>query len=244
MTTHTVITELTSDSSNSPAESWRRGFRKLCVRSLCLIACLGFTFSPVFAQLPTLKDLNPFKKDEFESLADKDLETTLDTPMIGRHTQLGGNSGVRVYGIGLVVNLKGTGDDPPVSTYRTQLKREMARKKIEDANSILRSPNTTLVEVKAVLPPLIQKGDLFDVEVHIPGNSEATDLNGGWLLETYLSEMEPVPGEGLKKVTSSLSLKDQFWFLRMTLSQAVPRWKHCVNGDVSSVGDALSKNAS
>ncbi|MCA9039653.1 MAG: flagellar basal body P-ring protein FlgI [Planctomycetaceae bacterium] len=162
----------------------------------------GLSYLPVQAQLPSLpslNDLNPFKQDEFDRLDEDDLDTTLHTPMVGEYTRIGGNTAVRVYGIGLVVGLKGTGDDPPISTQRTYLKREMALKGVKDANRILRSPNTTLVEVKGMLPPLVQKGDLFDVEVYIPGSSEATSLNGGWLLETYLTEVLPTPGEGIKK---------------------------------------------
>ncbi|QDU79289.1 flagellar basal body P-ring protein [Polystyrenella longa] len=194
MKTQTVITD--SNSDHPHCKSFQ--LRKWCTRTL-----LGLIFSlsclSIHAELPSLDDLNPFKKDKFDRLGDQDLDTTLHTPMVGDYTRIGGNTAVRVYGIGLVVGLKGTGDDPPISTQRTHLKREMALKKVKDANRILRSPDTTLVEVKAFLPPLIQKGDLFDIEVHIPGNSEATDLNGGRLLETYLTEVMPTPGEGIKK---------------------------------------------
>lgn len=197
MTTQAAATDNLLDSCSSRRVPTARWFVRLLSGLICVLSTI-----PALAQfpsIPSLSDLNPFSKDEFESLDDKDLETTVTTPMIGDHTRIGGNTAVRMYGIGLVVNLKGTGDDPPISTYRSQLKREMSLKGIKDANNILRSPNTTLVEVKAYLPPLVKKGDTFDVEVHIPGNSEATDLHGGWLLETYLTEVAPIPGEGIKK---------------------------------------------
>ncbi|MGH7199411.1 MAG: flagellar basal body P-ring protein FlgI, partial [Planctomycetaceae bacterium] len=51
--------------------------------------------------------------------------------------------------------------------------------------------------MRAYLPPLVRKGDAFDVEVRLPEGSKATSLNGGWLMETYLSEQAVVPGRGV-----------------------------------------------
>ena len=46
---------------------------------------------------------------------------------------------------------------------------------------------------------MVHKGERFDVEVRLPGNSDATSLNGGWLLETLLTERAMVPGRGVLK---------------------------------------------
>ena len=43
--------------------------------------------------------------------------------------------------------------------------------------------------VQGYLRPGIQKGDTFDIEVRVPGQSETTSLRGGYLLETRLTEM-------------------------------------------------------
>ena len=84
----------------------------------------------------------------------------------------------QLVGYGLVVGLDGTGDDPPPSTYREMILTEMRRRNVNQPNAILASPNTALVVVRAYLPPLVRKGDTFDVEVRLPGNGDATSLNG------------------------------------------------------------------
>jgi flagellar basal body P-ring protein FlgI len=150
--------------------------------------------------------VNPFGDDE-ESTArsqspdesDSPLETTVDTPMIGDHTTIAGLNLITLQGVGLVTGLDGTGSDPPPSHYRELLLDEMRRRNIKNPNQILASPNTALVIVRAYLPPLVRKGDTFDIEVRVPGESESTSLNGGWLMEAYLSEQAIVPGQGLMK---------------------------------------------
>lgn len=130
---------------------------------------------------------------------DTPLETTVDTPLIGDHTTIAGLNLITLQGVGLVTGLDGTGSDPPPSHYRELMLDEMRRRNIKNPNQILASPNTALVVVRAYLPPLVRKGDKFDIEVRVPGESESTSLNGGWLMETYLSEQAIVPGEGLMK---------------------------------------------
>ena len=130
---------------------------------------------------------------------DSPLETTVDTPLIGDHTTIAGLNLITLQGVGLVTGLDGTGSDPPPSHYREMMLDEMKRRSIKNPNQILASPNTALVVVRAYLPPLVRKGDKFDIEVRVPGESESTSLNGGWLMETYLSEQEIVPGQGLMK---------------------------------------------
>ena len=47
--------------------------------------------------------------------------------------------------------------------------------------------------MRAYLPPLVKKGDKFDIEVRIPGDEGGTSLAGGRLLETVLTETAIVP---------------------------------------------------
>jgi flagellar basal body P-ring protein FlgI len=131
--------------------------------------------------------------------ADSPLETTVETPLIGDHTTIAGLNLITLQGVGLVTGLDGTGSDPPPSHYRELMLDEMRRRNIKNPNQILASPNTALVIVRAYLPPLVRKGDKFDIEVRVPGESESTSLNGGWLMEAYLSEQQIVPGQGLMK---------------------------------------------
>jgi flagellar basal body P-ring protein FlgI len=83
--------------------------------------------------------------------------------------------------------------------FRTALLEQMRKRNVPNPNQILASPNTALVAVRAYLPPLVKKGDHFDIEVRLPGNGDSTSLNGGYLLETYLSEQAIVPGRGILK---------------------------------------------
>ena len=75
----------------------------------------------------------------------------------------------------------------------------MRRRNIKNPNRILASPTTAMVVVRAYLPPLIRKGESFDVEVRLPPNSEAKSLEGGWLMQAYLAEHALVPGQGIMK---------------------------------------------
>ena len=126
-----------------------------------------------------------------------EFETEVKTPLIGDYVTFGGLNLVTLEGVGLVTGLDGTGGDPPPSAYRTRLYQEMKRRDVVNPNEILRSPNTALVIVRAYLPPLIRKGEHFDVEVRVPEGSDTTSLNGGWLLETPLAEQAIVPGQGV-----------------------------------------------
>ncbi|HID75917.1 MAG TPA: hypothetical protein EYP56_07965 [Planctomycetaceae bacterium] len=96
---------------------------------------------------------------------------------------------VAIEAVGLVTGLRGTGSDPRPSPYRAALLAEMRTRGVRDAQTVLASPDTALVIVRGVLPPGIQKGDPFDVQLRIPSQSETTSLRGGYLLETRLREM-------------------------------------------------------
>lgn len=119
--------------------------------------------------------------------------------LIGDYVSVSGLNMVILDGVGLVTNLNGTGDDPPASAYRTALLEDMRKRNIPDPNQILRDPSTTLVLVRAYLPPLIRKSETFDVEVFMPDGSEATSLKGGMLLECELTEQAYVAGRGTLK---------------------------------------------
>lgn len=148
----------------------------------------------------TMKTLNPFDSEtetRSQSPDDDDLSTEVDTPMIGDHTTIAGRNYITLQGVGLVVGLDDTGSDPPPSRYRELILDEMRRRNIPNPNQLLASKKTALVIVRAYLPPLVKKGDRFDVEVRVPAESETISLNGGRLFETYLTEHALVPGQGV-----------------------------------------------
>lgn len=169
---------------------------------LAVAGCQG-TRGPSLAALKPSWDLPRFDFDafEFRSQSPRDdedtFETKVETPMIGDYTTVAGLNMVVLEGVSLVTGLNGTGGDAQPSVYRTALTDEMRRRGVKNLNQILRSPDTALVVVRAYLPPLIRKGDRFDIEVRIPGNGGATSLNGGWLMPTLLAEQAIVPGRGV-----------------------------------------------
>jgi hypothetical protein len=128
-----------------------------------------------------------------------EFETSIDIPMVGEYVTFSGLNRVVLEGVGLVHGLNGTGGNPPPSPYRDLLMDDMRRRNVKDAKELLQSPNTALVVVRAFLPPLVARGDRFDIQVRIPGDTGATSLNGGRLLETILAETAIVAGRGMMR---------------------------------------------
>lgn len=116
---------------------------------------------------------------------------------VGDYISISGLKLNTMEGVGLVTGLDGSGGDPRPSPFRMALLKDMQRRNVPNPKALLRSPQTALVVVRAYLPPLIRKGETFDVEVRLPPGSEATSLNGGWLMETDLAERAVVPGAGI-----------------------------------------------
>ncbi|HLQ44655.1 MAG TPA: flagellar basal body P-ring protein FlgI, partial [Planctomycetaceae bacterium] len=182
---------------------------RLCVWLLCGLLLGG----PVAGcqKFKLLRSQSPETQDEEEAGGekkndpdkskndDKEFETKVETPMVGDYTAFAGLNMVVLEGVGLVVGLDRTGGDPPPSIYREALLIDMRKRDIRDPESLLRSPNTALVRVRAYLPPLVRKGEAFDVEVSVVDGDTTTSLNGGWLLETDLSEAAIVAGQGVMK---------------------------------------------
>jgi flagellar basal body P-ring protein FlgI len=112
-----------------------------------------------------------------------------DVALIGDLAVPFGMFPVVLENVGLVTGLKATGSDPKPGPQRAALLSGMQGRGVESPNAVLSSGNTSMVLVRAVIRPAIQKGDHFDVEVRVPSNSETTSLRGGYLLHTDLKEL-------------------------------------------------------
>lgn len=112
-----------------------------------------------------------------------------EVPLVGDAVHPHGMNYVKVEGVSLVTNLDGTGEDPQPGAVRAALLTEMQRHGVARPARLMASPDTALVIVRAYLRPGLQKGDRFDVEVHVPSHDETVSLRGGWLLETRLTEL-------------------------------------------------------
>jgi flagellar basal body P-ring protein FlgI len=92
------------------------------------------------------------------------------------------------YGVGLVINLEGTGGGAPPGPYRTMLEDYLRKRSAEHIKELLASKDVSLVLVSAVIPPGAHKGDPVDVAITLPRESRTTSLRGGRLLECDLHE--------------------------------------------------------
>jgi flagellar basal body P-ring protein FlgI len=161
---------------------WRRWSRFLCVLALLSAAgCQKFSM---------LRSQNP--DDDDESKVQETVFIADQVTVFGLHT-------VQVETVGIVTGLDNTGGDSSPSLWRTMAVDEMRRRGVKNPNTVLNSPDTALVIVRAALPPVIEIDDHFDVEVVLPENSTATSLKGGWLLDCSLSEQAIVPGKAPMK---------------------------------------------
>ncbi len=164
-----------------------------------LFGCL--MISPVFAKEPEKKGAS--KKSVSFDVAGEDeddpkdhYQTRVETPLIGEYTTFAGLTAIKVEGVGLVVGLNGTGGNPAPSPFRTALLEDLKHRNVRNPNDLLKRPDTALVYIRAFLPPLLDKGENIDVQVWIPESANATSLEGGWLMESYLTEQAFVPGKG------------------------------------------------
>lgn len=155
----------------------------------CAVTALAVTGVSVAAPKKKVATFDP----------DKDKAVKTETELIGDYTTFQGFGPVVLTGVGLVVDLPGTGGDPEPSAYRTMLLEELKRFNVPNPNKVLASPNTALVVVRCYLPPLLKPGEKVDVEVVAPESGKSTSIAGGWLMECFLSEQTMIPGQGVMK---------------------------------------------
>jgi flagellar basal body P-ring protein FlgI len=129
-----------------------------------------------------------FRGQTPEIEADRGLE------FVGDFARPWGLNWVKLESVALVTNLDNTGSAPPPSEQRDLLKGEMQSHEVKDADEVLDSPQTSLVLLRAYLPPGVHKGEPIDVEVSVPSRSETQSLRGGWLMRSRLRPMEPLGG--------------------------------------------------
>ncbi|HWE34974.1 MAG TPA: flagellar basal body P-ring protein FlgI [Isosphaeraceae bacterium] len=96
---------------------------------------------------------------------------------------------VPVEGVGLVMNLDGTGSDPAPDIHRKKLVDEMRKARVDRPDLWLANGQTSLVLVRTKIPPGIGPADGLDVEVVLPPGSKTTSLAGGWLIQARLTEV-------------------------------------------------------
>ncbi|MEM6365969.1 MAG: flagellar basal body P-ring protein FlgI, partial [Planctomycetota bacterium] len=130
--------------------------------------------------------------------SDAALQKLLKVPdppdLIGTAAVPSGLKFVRVEGVGVVNDLPSTGGPAQPSGYRDQLLEEMKRRDVVNPNQYLERDDTALVRVNALIPPGARRGDRIDVTLSAPVKTEATNLHGGWLLDTRLRHQQSLGG--------------------------------------------------
>jgi hypothetical protein len=141
-----------------------------------------------------------FKKDdrsEIQKKADeiRDVLESEERPhIVGEIAVARGLHLAKVQGVGLVVNLPGTGGDPRPSEQRTALLQEIRTHEIPKSDELIASPNTALVMISAWVPPAVQRNERIDLVVKTSEISEAKSLQSGQLLPTRLREFRTLGG--------------------------------------------------
>ncbi len=125
----------------------------------------------------------------------EDLTANPTTRLVSKYTHPDGMNYRKVEAVSLVMQLDGTGEDPPPTPQRATVVAEMQRHQIENPQEILASLNTAIVLMKAYIPPGVQEGDRIDVEVRTPTRSETTSLRGGWVLPARMTELAALGGQ-------------------------------------------------
>jgi flagellar basal body P-ring protein FlgI len=137
-------------------------------------------------------------KQGLKALSDS---SSAPTQYIGSVAAFRGLNFSKLEGVGLVTELRGTGSNPPPSGQRDYLIDELkTHPEVENAMSLVASPDTSMVLVKGLVPPGARKGDRFDLEVILPPKPrlETTSLKHGFLFKTRLRPMV-VLGSSVKK---------------------------------------------
>jgi len=101
---------------------------------------------------------------------------------------------VSVEGVAAINRLPGTGGSVPPSGLRDELIAEMKKHEVPDPNLFLELPETALVRVQAIIPPGVRRGDPIDLRIISPPQTGATDLHGGWLMDTRLRQQQTLSG--------------------------------------------------
>ena len=174
----------------------RQALVKCCVASLLLpnVGCQGFS-------LFSKKDE---KKERMKNVDGALMGKEGHSNLVGDYITISNLHAVKVEGVGYVTGLNGTGEDPPATPYRKEVLDDMRRRKIENPETLLRSTNSSVVLILGFLPPLIKKGERFDVDINLYDGAETTNLSGGRLFDTDLSEHAFLGGalrEGHKMAT-------------------------------------------
>ncbi len=155
------------------------------MKPLCVLVCCGIA---LLAGCQTPLSSNSQSPDDGMSDAD-------NVRLVGDVASVLNNGAIRVEGVGLVVDLPGTGGDPAPTVYRAMLVDDLQKQNIDNIDEILAHKDTALVLVQGVMRPGVQKGDKFELELRVPSRSETKSLQGGRLMAVRMMQTAVVRGQ-------------------------------------------------
>lgn len=121
-----------------------------------------------------------------------DQKINLDTT-VGQLTRFAPAVSIPVRGYGIVAGLWGTGSSECPPAIRQQLEKyiwqRMPNAKPGEVSRFIESPDTAVVEIIGVIPPLASAGDRFDIQIKPIAQTQTTSLRGGVLYTAELKEM-------------------------------------------------------
>lgn len=101
-----------------------------------------------------------------------------------------GMQAISVDGVAVVNQLPATGGPALPSSFRDRLLEEMKVNGVADPNEYLERDDNALVQVRGSIRPGARRGDAIDLQILTPPKTAATDLHGGWLLDTRLRHQQ------------------------------------------------------
>ncbi len=107
---------------------------------------------------------------------------------VGTYTSFLGVEPIRVYGLGIVHDLPGTGSNPPPGAARQQALRQLKQLGVSAPEEVLNSKELAVVQVSALIQPGAYRDDRIDVEIEALGDDKNIDLRGGTLIHCELFE--------------------------------------------------------
>lgn len=157
-----------------------------------LVACLlvGGQIASLGCTAPWTSSMNPWA-DTKPAPPSHDWD---ELQTVGDITGVVGMSSAKISAFTLMTQLSGTGSDPPPGEARNLVLGEMRIRQVDNTDAALASPMTALVYAEATIPPGARKGDRIDVRVMAPPETDTTSLEGGWMLDTIMSEMAILGG--------------------------------------------------
>ncbi|QEG21579.1 flagellar basal body P-ring protein FlgI [Mariniblastus fucicola] len=141
---------------------------------------------------------SPDDEDELSQFVDK---SPVGPKYISETCGMWGMDYAKIEGIGLVLNLDGTGSAAKPGAYRDHLLDELKthKDKLDNPRELFESKDTEMVIVRGYVPPGARKGDSFDVEIQMVPNMEGTSLDDGTVFRTRLRRLAQFKGRRLKE---------------------------------------------